>query len=101
MTLSYEQRERYACKVCGSVPDEAGFVEHGRGCFTQDEDGGGTSYVEFDDQTEYTREELLEEIAELRREFHEDLIEERKRLVRSLTKVIDDLRDAQTTDERS
>ena len=50
---------------------------------------------------EYTREELQEEIAELRREFHEDLIEERKRLVRSLTKVIDDLRDAQTTDERS
>ena len=31
---------------------------------------------------EYTREELQEEIAELRREFHEDLIEERELFVK-------------------
>jgi hypothetical protein len=46
--LAYEARRAYACKVCGNVPDETGCLEHGRGCYTQSEDGGGTSYVEFD-----------------------------------------------------
>ena len=48
MELSYEQREPYACDVCGNVPDEDGMIEHGRGCYTQSEDGGGVSFIEFD-----------------------------------------------------
>ncbi len=47
-TLTYEQREAYACKVCGNVPDECGTLDHGRGCYVVSEDGGGSSYVEFD-----------------------------------------------------
>jgi hypothetical protein len=46
---TYEQRERYACKVCGNVPDEYGTIEHGRGCYVVSEDGGGESSVEFDE----------------------------------------------------
>ena len=45
--LSYEERREYACDVCGNVPDEAGFIEHGKGCYTQSEDGGGFSEVDF------------------------------------------------------
>lgn len=45
--LSYEKREPYACDVCGNVPDETGMIEHGKGCLTQDENGGGESWVEF------------------------------------------------------
>lgn len=46
---TYEwRRDNYACKVCGNVPDEEGCIEHGRGCYTQSADGGGTSYVEFE-----------------------------------------------------
>lgn len=45
--LPYEERERYACKVCGNVPDENGCIEHGRGCYVVSEDGGGCSWVEF------------------------------------------------------
>ncbi len=45
---SYEARSTYACDVCGNVPDEDGQLEHGRGCYTQDEEGGGVSYVRFD-----------------------------------------------------
>lgn len=46
--LTYEEREKYECDVCGNVPDEWGVIEHGKGCLTQSEDGGGISYVEFD-----------------------------------------------------
>ena len=45
--LSYEERSIYECKVCGNVPDEFGVIEHGKGCYTQGEDGGGCSFVEF------------------------------------------------------
>ena len=45
---SYDERAKYACDVCGNVPDASGALEHGRGCYTQNEDGGGTSVVEFD-----------------------------------------------------
>ncbi len=31
------------CKVCGNHPDDTGTIEHGRGCYTQDSDGGGYS----------------------------------------------------------
>lgn len=34
------------CKICGNTPDENGAIEHGRGCYTQSEDGGGTSFVD-------------------------------------------------------
>jgi hypothetical protein len=43
--------KRFACKVCGNGPDRDGFREHGRGCYTQDEDGGGWDYVEEADET--------------------------------------------------
>jgi hypothetical protein len=41
-------REWNACKVCGNMPDEDGCIEHGRGCYTQSEDGGGISYADDD-----------------------------------------------------
>ncbi len=48
--MTYEQREKWACKVCGNVPDEDGRLEHGRGCYVVSEDGGGETYVEFDEE---------------------------------------------------
>jgi len=45
--MTYEERAVYACKVCQNVPDEYGTLDHGKGCYTQSEDGGGTSYVEL------------------------------------------------------
>ena len=47
MPLSYDERKPYGCKVCGTVPDEDGCIEHGKGCYTQSEDGGGWSFVEL------------------------------------------------------
>jgi hypothetical protein len=47
--LTYEQREKYACDVCGNVPDEEGFIQHGRGCHVVNEDGGGITLVDFDE----------------------------------------------------
>ncbi len=46
MTMSYEQRQNYACKVCGNYPDKDGNLEHGRGCYVVDADGGGITFVE-------------------------------------------------------
>lgn len=46
-TLSYEKRSEYACNVCGSIPDENECIEHDKGCYTQDENGGGISFVDF------------------------------------------------------
>lgn len=46
-TPTAEARREHACDVCGNWPDEYGVIEHGRGCFVVDEDGGGTSYVEL------------------------------------------------------
>ena len=48
--LTYEQREKYACDVCGNVPDEDGCIEHGRGCYVVNEDGGGITLVDFDEE---------------------------------------------------
>ena len=48
--LTYEQREKQACNVCGNVPDEYGFIEHGRGCYVVNEDGGGITLVDFDEE---------------------------------------------------
>ena len=45
-----EQREKHACEVCGNVPDEDGFIEHGRGCYVVNEDGGGITLVEFGEE---------------------------------------------------
>ena len=45
--LTYDERAEFACEVCGNVPDEYGIIEHGRGCYTQCEDGGGLSIVEL------------------------------------------------------
>ncbi len=42
-----EQFAPDGCDVCGNTPDEEGLIEHGRGCYTQDEDGGGTSYADY------------------------------------------------------
>lgn len=30
------------CKVCQATPDEDGSINHGKGCYTQSEDGGGS-----------------------------------------------------------
>jgi len=49
--MTYEEREKYACKVCMNVPDEYGCIEHGRGCYVVDEDGGGSTYVDFEDES--------------------------------------------------
>lgn len=43
-----EWRENNACKICGNWPDECGMISHGRGCYTQSEDGGGESFVYSD-----------------------------------------------------
>jgi hypothetical protein len=48
--LAYEQREKHACEVCGNVPDEDGFIEHGRGCYVVNEDGGGITLVDFNEE---------------------------------------------------
>lgn len=48
IVLSYDERKDFACDVCGNVPDEDGILEHGKGCYTQSEDGGGYSYVDLE-----------------------------------------------------
>lgn len=52
--LTYDEREAYGCDVCGNVPDESGRIEHGKGCYTQSEDGGGESWVELPTKSGYT-----------------------------------------------
>lgn len=44
----YEHRRRQCCDVCGNVPDEYGIIDHGDGCYTQSENGGGTSSVDLE-----------------------------------------------------
>lgn len=34
------------CRVCGATPDDDGEVFHGRGCYTLDENGGGSEFPE-------------------------------------------------------
>lgn len=38
-------RDDRRCSVCSNPPDEDGCIEHGKGCYTQSEDGGGYSFV--------------------------------------------------------
>ena len=40
------------CKVCGNTVNDEGELEHGRGCFAQSEDGGGSEF--FDENPEWT-----------------------------------------------
>ena len=35
----------WECKVCSNRPDADGFIEHGKGCYTMSEDGGGCEFV--------------------------------------------------------
>jgi hypothetical protein len=46
-----EVRQNYACKVCSNYPDEEGVLDHGRGCYMIDENGGGSEYIEMDHPT--------------------------------------------------
>lgn len=46
-SMNYEERSNYSCDVCGNVPDEDGVIEHGRGCYTQSDDSGGSSWVDL------------------------------------------------------
>ncbi len=38
--------DRSKCKVCGNTADDEGYVEHGRGCYVLDSDGGGTEVAD-------------------------------------------------------
>lgn len=41
--LARSPRWEYAeCKVCGATPNEEGYINHGRGCYVLDSDGGGS-----------------------------------------------------------
>lgn len=44
---SYKILKEYACGICGNVPDENGVLEHAKGCYTENSDGGGYSFLEF------------------------------------------------------
>ncbi len=47
--LARTSRYKYddpSCDVCGNMPDEDGVIEHGRGCYVVNEDGGGSSPAE-------------------------------------------------------
>jgi hypothetical protein len=47
-SIPLEVRKTYACKVCGNYPDEDGFLDHGRGCYMIDENGGGSEHIDMD-----------------------------------------------------
>lgn len=47
------QEREHACKVCSNWPDENGILEHGKGCYTQSEDGGGSEYIEEADKSKH------------------------------------------------
>ncbi len=38
--------DREPCHICGHEPDDAGWINHSRGCHTQSEDGGGESVAD-------------------------------------------------------
>lgn len=44
----------HACEVCGNWPDEEGLLEHGRGCYKVNDDGGGCEYIEEADRSRHT-----------------------------------------------
>ena len=39
-------RADYACKVCGSMPDQEGWLTHGSGCYQYSPVGGGLEYIQ-------------------------------------------------------
>jgi hypothetical protein len=39
------QERDFSCKVCGNKPNSDGELEHGKGCYTQDENGGGSEFI--------------------------------------------------------
>lgn len=81
MTLSYEQRSIYCCEVCDNVPDKFGVIDHGRGCFTQSENGGGTSYVELPETDVLDREAMSENIDRLLDHLYNDFSRQWERVV--------------------
>lgn len=44
------------CEVCGNTADELGRIEHGRGCYVVEEDGGGSTFVDLESLGQATRE---------------------------------------------
>lgn len=55
----HERRAPHSCKVCGAVPDADGCREHGGGCFTQQEDGGGSRRTSVFDYVDVPPDPLL------------------------------------------
>jgi hypothetical protein len=46
MNETQPAKERdFSCKVCGNKPNSDGELEHGKGCYTQDENGGGSEFI--------------------------------------------------------
>ena len=43
-SATHEERD-FSCNVCGNKPDADGLLEHGKGCYTQDENGGGVEFI--------------------------------------------------------
>lgn len=42
--MNDNERQQFACKVCGNYPNDEGELQHGRGCYVLSEDGGGSEY---------------------------------------------------------
>lgn len=59
-------RNSFACKVCGNIPDEEGWLEHGRGCYTQSEDGGGSEAVDLEERLVEIAEEITRPVSGVR-----------------------------------
>ena len=45
VTAQPAQERDFSCKVCGNKPNSDGELEHGKGCYTQDENGGGSEFI--------------------------------------------------------
>lgn len=43
--IALAETAQWECKVCGATPDEEGRVQHGKGCYMLNEDGGGEEHV--------------------------------------------------------
>jgi uncharacterized protein (TIGR02996 family) len=71
--------EPFVCKVCGNGPDDDGCLEHGKGCYVLNEDGGGCESVDqcancdgtgsITDTSDSERAELIRVQVELTRQF--------------------------------
>jgi hypothetical protein len=49
---SIKEQPDFSCDSCGNIPDEEGWLAHGRGCYTQSEDGGGYEYIPHADRSQ-------------------------------------------------